>query len=208
MNTNASASSASSAASRTSTRENTRQTDPHTLRREGDRFERLLRDKSAAREDDSGEDTLPGVPAECMPQIALNPLSNPLQGPAAAAAAVARAGAAAGDTATPTQAALGTAMAAQQPLQQPTGSNDLHTFQVSINEPMGLPLELRAVRVPQAGNVNAPATWALNIASPSRDASALSRHGARLDDRLRARGIDGTQVYVQRDEADDPEAQR
>ncbi len=44
MNTNASATS-SSAASRPTQRDNARHTDPHTLRREGDRFERLLIDK-------------------------------------------------------------------------------------------------------------------------------------------------------------------
>lgn len=205
MNTNASASS-SSAASRTTTRDGTRCTDPHTLRREGDRFERLLRDKSASRDEDS-DDAVPVAPPDCAAQTPLSALGNPLQGPAAAAAAVARAGAAASDTATQTQAALGTAMAAQQPLQQHAGNADLNTFQVSINEPMGLPLELRAVRVPDAGNVAAPALWALNIATPSRDAAALARQGSRLDERLRARGIDPASLRVD-DRGDDREDKR
>ena len=175
MNTNASASS-SSAASRTTTRDGTRCTDPHTLRREGDRFERLLRDKSASRDEDS-DDTVPVAPPDCAAQTPLSALGNPLQGPAIAAAAVARAGAAASDTATQTQAALGTAMAAQQPLQQ------------------------------HAGNVAAPALWALNIATPSRDAAALARQGSRLDERLRARGIDPASVRVD-DRGDDREDKR
>jgi hypothetical protein len=200
MNTNASASPSSNAASRTTTREGTRHTDPHTLRREGDRFERLLRDKSAARDED--DETQPSAAApECAAPAPLAPLGQaPLgQAPqgqgAAVAAAVSRAGAAASDTASPTQAALGTAMAAQPPLQQ-AGNADAHTFDVSINEPMGLPLELRAVRVPAAGNVAMPAQWALNIAAPSRDANQLARHGSRLDERLRARGLDRASVRV------------
>ena len=197
MNTNASPSTSSSHGSRES-REAPRGTDPHTLRREGDRFERLLRDKSAPREED--DDTGPCMPApEGAAPAVLRTLPQPLLGQAAAAA-VLRAGAAALDTATPTQAALGTAMASQQPAQTQTSGADAHTFQVSINEPMGLPLELRAVRVPLTGQVQAPATWALNIASPSRDAMNLTRHGARLDERLRARGIDSGALHVERDD--------
>ena len=197
MNTNASPSTSSSQASRES-REAPRGTDPHTLRREGDRFERLLRDKSAPRDED--DDTGPGMapPDGAAPPL-FGTLPQPLQGQAAAAAVV-RAGAAALDTATPTQAALGAAMASQQP--QPTQANaaDANTFQVSINEPMGLPLELRAVRVPATGQVQAPAMWALNIAAPSRDAMHLGRQGARLDERLRARGIDAGALHVERDD--------
>jgi hypothetical protein len=120
-----------------------------------------------------------------------------LQAPAAVQAALARAGAAANDTASATQAALGSAMASQAPLQPQAGSAEANTFQVSIQEPMGLPLELRAVRVPAAGNVQAPALWALNISAPSRDAAQLGRHGSRLDERLRARGLDPAHVRVE-----------
>jgi hypothetical protein len=205
MNTNSSTSTSSANATSRSPRDAGR-TDPHTMRREGDRFERLLRDKSAAREDDDIE---AGVPAPDCAAAALPPpmgqMPSPLQGHAAVAA-LARAGAVANDTASATQAALGSAMASQAP--QPTQANagDAHTFQVSINEPMGLPLELRAVRVPAAGNVQAPALWALNIAAPSREAAQLSRHGSRLDERLRARGIDPGQVHVEDGERGDDAA--
>ena len=204
MNTNASTSPSSNAVSRTTAREGTRHTDPHT-RREGDRFERLLRDKSAARDED--DETQPtAVAPEWAAQTPLAGLGHAPQGQAAAvAAAVSRAGAAASDTATPTQAALGTAMASQPPLQS-SGNADVHTFDVSINEPMGLPLELRAVRVPATGNVAAPAQWALNIAAPSREANQLARHGSRLDERLRARGLDRASVRVddRGDQEEDP----
>jgi hypothetical protein len=205
MNTNASPSPSSNAASRTTTREGTRHTDPHTLRREGDRFERLLRDKSAARDEDDEAQPTASAP-ECVAPAPLAGLGHAPQGHAApVAAAVSRAGAAASDTATSTQAALGTAMASQQPLQQ-AGNADAHTFEVSINEPMGLPLELRAVRVAAAGNVATPAQWALNITAPSRDANQLARHGSRLDERLRARGLERASVRVddRGDQEDDP----
>jgi hypothetical protein len=204
MNTNASSSASANAAAR-ATRDGTRHTDPHTLRREGDRFERLLREKSAPRDDE--DDAQPGLPnAECAaPPLPAPPsgLGQPLQGHVAEAVAAARAGAAAGDTPTRTQAALGAAMSAQAPAPAQANGADAHTFEVSIGEPMGLPLELRAVRVPAAGNVQAPALWALNIAAPSRDSGPLSRHGSRLDDRLRARGIDSTRVRI--DDRPDPE---
>ncbi len=203
MNTNSSASASSTSASR-ETRESPRSTDPHTLRREGDRFERLLRDKSAAREDDDdGEPCLPTPEGLGAPPLSSMP--TPLQGHAVVAA-LARAGAAANDAATATQAALGTAMASQPPQQTQANGADAHTFQVSINEPMGLPLELRAVRVPAAGQVQGPALWALNISAPSRDVAVLSRHGSRLDERLRARGIDPSQVRVEADDRGDDAA--
>jgi hypothetical protein len=203
MNTNSSTSTPSANAASRSPRDAGR-TDAQTLRREGDRFERLLRDKSAARED---EDTEACVPVPECPNAApplIGHMPAPLQGQAAVAA-LARAGAAALDTATPTQAALGSAMASQQPLQAQGGA-DAHTFQVSINEPMGLPLELRAVRLPSAGQVQAPAMWSLNIASPSRETGLLARHGSRLDERLRARGIDLGRVEVESDERGDEAA--
>jgi hypothetical protein len=191
MNTNGTSTSCTNARS---TRDHTRGTDPHTLRREGDRFERLLREKSAPPEED--DETPPDVPvaegAHAVPMSAFGPA---LQGHAQQAAVV-RAGAAASDTASATQAALGSAMASHAPQQPQAGGADAHTFQVSINEPMGLPMELRAVRVPAAGNVQAPALWALNIAVPSRDAAQLARHGSRLDERLRARGVDPAHVRV------------
>ena len=204
MNTNASTSTSPSHAASRETRDAQRRTDPDAMRREGDRFERLLRDKSGSREDE--DDTASGSPApECTTPPVLGNLPPPMHAQAAAAAAV-RAGAATLDTATPTQAALGTAMAAQQPQTPQTQGADPHTFQVSINEPMGLPLELRAVRVPATGAVQAPALWALNIAAPSRDAVHLARHGARLDERLRARGIDPSLVQVERGDEGDEQA--
>jgi hypothetical protein len=194
MNTNASTSASSNASART--RDDTRHTDPHTLRREGDRFERLLREKSAPRDDEDG-DAQPIAPnAECAVPAPMSGLGQPPQGQVAAAVAAARAGAAAGDTPSRTQAALGAAMSAQAPAPTQANGGDAHTFDVSIGEPMGLPLELRAVRVPAAGNVQAPALWALNIAAPARDSGLLSRHGSRLDERLRARGIDGARVSI------------
>lgn len=195
MNTNANTSTSASNASSRSPRDDTRNADPHTLRREGDRFERLLREKSSAREED--DETQSFAPAaEGAAPMPLVGMGQPLQGHVAAQAALARAGAAAGDTASATQAALGSAMASQAPQPAQANGADAHTFQVSINEPTGLPLELRAVRVPAAGNVQAPALWALNISAPSRDAAQLARHGSRLDERLRARGIDPSHVRI------------
>lgn len=200
MNANASPSTSSASAASRSEREGARRTDPHTLRREGDRFERLLRDKSSPCDDEDA--TLPFTPApECAPPAAAPASTGPaLCGPVAAA--VPRAGAAAADTPSATQAALGSAMSAQAPQPAPVQGGDAQAFQVSIHEPMGLPLELRAVRVAAAGPAQAP-QWALNIAVPARDAAQLARHGTRLDERLRARGVDGAQVRIHDDEGRD-----
>jgi hypothetical protein len=200
MNTNASAANPSSSPART--REGSRHADPHTLRREGDRFERMLREKSAQGQDE--QDATPAITVpEAAGQAAPPPCPQSSQGRAPAAAP--RAGAVALDCATATQAALGSAMqsAAPQPVLSST-SADAHAFQVSIHEPMGLPLELRAVRIPASTPTQAAASWALNFVSSPRDANALARHGSRLDERLRARGIDAAQVWVDRDDrADD-----
>ncbi len=198
MNTNSSTSTSSASAPSRSPRDAGR-TDPQTMRREGDRFERLLRDKSGARDDEDTEACVAAPECPCAaPPPLIGHMPAALQGHAAVAA-LARAGAAAHDTASATQAALGSAMASQAPQPAQANAADAHTFQVSINEPMGLPLELRAVRVQSAGQVQAPALWALNIAAPSRESGLLARHGSRLDERLRARGIDPSQVNVESD---------
>jgi hypothetical protein len=201
MNANTSASTSSASAASRNERDGARRTDPHTLRREGDRFERLLRDKSGRCDDDDA--MLPFVPApECALPAAAPTSTGPAQ-TAPVAAAVPRAGAAAADTPSATQAALGSAMSAQAPQPVAVQGSDAQAFQVSIHEPMGLPLELRAVRVAAAGPAQAPAHWALNIAVPAREAAQLGRHGARLDERLRARGVDGVRVRIHHDEGHD-----
>jgi len=205
MNTSASTSTSSSNAPSRAGGEDARRSDPRHLCREGERFDRLLRDKAGPRDDN--DDTQPIAPA---PDGATPlPTGAPAPAPpgAAAAAAVPRAGAAAADTPSATQAALGSAMAAQAPPRTEAGAADAQAFQVSIHEPTGMALELRAVRVAGAAGTPAPAQWALHIAAPARDAATLARHGPRLDERLRARGLDGTAVHVEPEDRDDDAAE-
>lgn len=62
-------------------------------------------------------------------------------------------------------------------------------WQVSLREPGGVAIEVRATRPAASPMTTAPPAWTLAIASPTLNAAALMRHAPRLDERLRARSL-------------------
>jgi hypothetical protein len=163
-------------------------------RRAGDRFDRLLRDKAAAFGDDD-DSTSPIAPegvvcAQPMPLALAVPTANAPRNCGAVA-----------DAATPTQAALDASLAAPH-APEPVHANHgaPQSWQVSLREPLGVPMELQATRVPSASQASGATTWALNISTTSRDAAVLNRQASRLDERLRARALHLTHVRIGSDE--------
>jgi hypothetical protein len=183
-----------------------------------ERFERLLRDKSRLAEQDDGPADPPvhdaaaamaGVP---VPKQLMEPL------PDAASAGLAPTPALVRPPPTPdapqwapsmeplptvTVAALQAAAKAEPPppaLATPTDA-DASTWEVSVYEPLGVPVELRAVRVaPTASAAAAAAPWNLTVASPHLDRAVLARHAPRLEARLRGMGHAFSELHL-----DDPE---
>jgi hypothetical protein len=64
-------------------------------------------------------------------------------------------------------------------------------WELSLNEPDGLVLSLRAERVAQPACVTGspPPGWTLAITAPAAEAAALQRHAPRLAERLAARAL-------------------
>lgn len=176
-------------------------------RRRGDAFERLLREKSGG-SDDAPEDT-ETCASPSPPDAAACLFGVPAASPFAAKLQVLRSTCAGSlppdSSATAAKAALGAALgglpgaAAPETLRQQVAGS----WQVSMNDPRGVPLELRAQRSDAPG---AP-SWALGIGSGVADAALLARHVPRLNERLLARGIGATHVRIE-DEPDDPQGQR
>ena len=189
--------------------ERSRRVDSPEQRRGGDDFERLLRDKAAARDDgDSPDDPgtprepdaggfarlLPPAPAPAMAQAAFaNPTSLALMAATAPESAAA-------DTAP--RAALETALNADPGSQALSGTqaDTAGAWQVSLNEPMGVAVELRATRPAGGGPASELAAWTLTIASSSADAAMLTRHAPRLNERLRARSLTRDHVRIEGDD--------
>jgi hypothetical protein len=71
-------------------------------------------------------------------------------------------------------------------------------WSVTLHQPLGSPLELRASR--SAGAAEAQATWTLTIGSSALDAAGLARHLPLLSERLRARALNATHVRIEADE--------
>ena len=164
-------------------------------------FERLLRTKtSARRDDDDGDDDTSDDGESCMappssqPQAA-HALATTTAGDAASALAAAEAPA--GGLRATVEAAFG----APIPPAALTG-DQAHTFEVSLSEPMGVPMDLRAIRVPPALPGSAAGPWSLTVSSSARDAALLARNAPRLNERLRTRALDHIHVRVER-HADD-----
>jgi hypothetical protein len=192
--------------------ERSRRVDSSEQRRGGDDFERLLRDKAAARDDgDSPDDpNTPSTPRE--PDAGglarfLPPAPAPSMAPTAFASptslammAASAPQSAAADTAP--HAALEAALNAD-PGSQPLSGTQADTagaWQVSLNEPMGVAVELRATRPASGGAAGEPAAWTLTIASSSTDAAMLTRHAPRLNERLRARALTRDHVRIEGDD--------
>jgi hypothetical protein len=170
-----------------------------------DAFARVLRRKSGDDDEaDGGEqggdgsDTPPPpptpdapAPAPALRAVALSasPLLAAAEFPAAVVAAASRA-----------------ALNGEAPASMATALRDdtPQAFEVSLQESPGVRVELRATRaaVAPTGFVQAPA-WNLSVGSPALNRAALARHASRLDDRLRAKGIDPGHVRIE-DAQDEP----
>lgn len=167
--------------------------------REGEVFERLLRDKAKARDGESSSDADAGAhEPDASGMAGLLPMAQAFA-PAAAGLGAAAAATSSASDAGPTagQAALGAALNADpgQTLAPLSRGDAGSAWQVSLGEPMGVAVEVRATR---PGGTN-PAAWTLTIASPVLDASVLQRHAPRLDERLRARSLTHGHVRIQED---------
>ncbi len=182
-----------------------RRLDPNDHRQQGDQFERLLRRKSAARDDDkdpAGEATTGETDAEAsatgMPPgmwAALRPaLSASISSLAAAASTDAKLGA--------SKAGLGSATSADPGLAPAAQADAAVAWEVSVSEPMGVALAMRATGPAgaAAGSAGDPASWTLTIGSSALDAAAMLRHVPRLNERLRARSPHLSHVRIQGDD--------
>lgn len=192
---------ASSSTPRSTTSE-PRERDEAASPRERDDFERALRARLATpgdREDPSGEQAPMG---ENMPATPWTPLPVPHACRAETAVPAAAARVVAEGPAEATRQAIGTALNAGSPaLSMPCGRPEsASSWQVSINDPRGVPVELRAARVAQGQPTAGQPAWALTLAGPLRETSLLVRHAPRLDERLRARALSDTPVRVEQDD--------
>lgn len=79
------------------------------------------------------------------------------------------------------------------------GTDPAALWQVSIGEPLGVPIELRAQRGERTAQ-EAAAPWALSLRSSSLGADTLARHVSRLHERLRKQGVEFDHVRVERDD--------
>ena len=176
---------------------------PTTRPADADTFERLLRRKSGDDDDagcgdqeSSGNESPPPPPTPDAPTPA----------PALRAVALSASPLLAAAELPPAVVAAASRSALQG--EAPTGAAALRgdkpeaTFQVSLQESPGVQVELRATRgaVTATGFVQAP-SWNLSVGSPALNRATLSRHVARLDERLRAKGI--TPGHVRIEEAED-----
>jgi hypothetical protein len=80
------------------------------------------------------------------------------------------------------------------------GSDAARAFEVSVSEPMGVSIALRAVQPAAAAQPNAAARWTLSIASSSLNPAVLKRHSGRLDARLRSRALSNEPVRIENDD--------
>ena len=156
----------------------------------GDRFARALDEQSGQ------EDLAP--PRETEPPIGLRswPPSPPaacagMAPPPALPAAVPRA-----STPAVTAAGQPAEIAAPAPVARPDSGQG---WELSITEPGGFVLSLRAERVAVPASATAAATapaWLLAIDAPAAQAAALQRHAPRLAQRLAARALAPAHVRI------------
>lgn len=170
-------------------------------------FERALQARQARPDapsgspDDEGDRPIPeatcGAPGVEMPPVPLRP--------AVATPPPERAGAV-DAAATGPRAAIEAALASNpgQAVLPLAGTDPAALWQVSIGEPLGAPLELRAQRAERAPH-EAQAAWNVSIRSSALGADALGRHVGRLHERLRRHGIEVDHLRV--DGGDDGEAE-
>ncbi len=171
-------------------------------RQQGDQFDRLLRRKS----EDS--EALPDTQNEGGPVAGLLALAGWLPGTPPPALATTSAPP---PPALPSQGGAQAAHAAQavfeaaaQPqaapsLLAPAVTTEATAWQVSLNDPAGLPVELRVTRPEGTGAETAP--WNLTIAAGASNAAQLAQHAQRLGERLRTRAVALAHLRIESDEA-------
>jgi len=163
-----------------------------------DDFERALRAKSqpfdtgddaSTARDAAPPDAVTPMTAWVLPPLVRKPDTQPV-----AAAAVS-------EPATGTRAAIETALQHAEPPAPPPlpGAERPAVWEASIGGLHG-GVELRAERIVADG---APPSWGLTIGAPALGADLATRHGARLQDRLRKHGIDVEHVRIERKPARD-----
>jgi hypothetical protein len=99
-----------------------------------------------------------------------------------------------------TMARLGHAAGADAPAGSALGvlrQDAALSFEVTLNDPRGIGLELRAQRTGGSQVGAAPAPWSLTVGSGLVDASVLARHAPRLNDRLLARVVTHGHVRIE-----------
>jgi hypothetical protein len=159
---------------------------------DADAFERVMRQKSRDEDDDGcderggdGDAPPPPTPDGTAPPPALRaaPMLSMsashalscMELPAAIVAAASRA------------ALAGEAPASIATTLQPDTTQA--AWEVSVQEPGGVDVSLRATRAGVAPAAHVQTPWDLSIASQGLDRATLARHASRLDERLRARGL-------------------
>ena len=190
---------ASSPSLRSDNTSSSRREEPHATQRRGE-FERVLRRKSGARDDERREGDETTIKPACdgtAAGVSTPATSAPLP---ARATCVTAAGGERGPA-----AASATFEAAMNASTQATpagiGANDTAgAWSVTLNQPLGAPLELRATR--NAGAADVQPSWALTIASPAHDAAMLARQVPRLNERLRARDVHHSHVRIESDDGE------
>jgi hypothetical protein len=150
----------------------------------GEQFARAL-DEQGANESmtlpcDAGPPAglLPWPPAPAPPSVAMAPPSAPSTGAQRATADSVTAAAQSRDIAAAAPATVAQADAGQ-------------VWELSLNEPDGLVLSVRAERVamPVSATGMEPPQWTLSINAHAAEAAALQRHAPRLAERLAARAL-------------------
>lgn len=184
--------------------ETARPSDDPSSRRSRDDFERALRQKSKARDDDESElgaeDGETPEPPSAMAALMTWAAPLPIKQAGGEAGAATAAGAMLGGNEGATTKALQTALNNAPEAVAPTATPAQAAWEVTLRQPLGVPLDLKANRNTEAGAHG----WQLTIGSPVVDASMLARHVPRLNERLMARGLMRDHAHI---EESDPEAQ-
>lgn len=170
-------------------------------RQRGDEFERLLRRKATDREDDgdlwrvqmNGDAAVPPSPG-AMPLPA-----PPAAGSAATAVSAAPAAAGGYEPQAPSVTAAALLRPDAGPVQPPAVRTEAGgAWEVSLHEPMGVAVALRATRAEALGPATAAAPWTLAIAAPGLAHATLMQHAPRLHERLRARAVGEVHIRIER----------
>jgi hypothetical protein len=157
-------------------------------------FERLLREKASKHDED--DDTLldaaglgagPAVPTFITPAAPPPLKRSGGEGEAGSAGLDAGGGGAA-------RAAMQASLSAPPDSPQalaPT-ANAAGAWELTLRQPLGAAMDVRATRNDQAVN-----GWSLAIGSPTVDAAVLARHAPRLNERLKARSLSNSHVRIE-----------